>query len=355
MVVFYVLKVKVLFIFLALALLTAPSFAQDELDRTVTVTDEEGNEVMVPSCPEKIVCLTPAAAEVIFALGESGRLVAVSEDCTMPPALSEKESVGQSGREADVERILELNPDLVIAKTGSLFPEEYEVQLKSYGIPVLRYRVLHIDTLVPMIEDLGLILNRVDAAREMSELVGGYYDLVLDRTAGIAEEERPTVYFMSMGHFDWTASSESTGHERIVKAGGKNIAEDLEGKVPHVDMEWVIDSNPSIIVYSMPSSQYEGATPTIEEMELKREEIMCLPGFDQIDAVKSGNVYVVDISMASGLAEVVNMLYYAKWFHPDLFEDLDPRKVHEEIYSKYFDMEIDDVYQVYPESASAIL
>ena len=355
MVVFNVLKVKVLFIFLALAILTAPSFAQDDSNQTVTVTDEGGDEVTVPRCPEKIVCLTPAATEVIFALGESDRLVALSEDCTMPPALSEKERVGQSGREADVERILELDPDLVIAKTGNLFPEEYEEQLESYGIPVLRYRVLHIDTLMPMIEDLGLILDRVDAAREMNERVGGYYDLVLNRTAGIPEEERPKVYFMSMGHFDWTASSESTGHERIIEAGGDNIAADLEGKVPHVDMEWVIDSNPEIIIYSMPSSQYEGATPTLEAMELVREEIMSLPGFDQIDAVSSGNVYVVDINMASGLAEVVNMLYYAKWFHPDLFEDLDPRAVHEEIYSKYFEMEIDYVHQVYPESASAIL
>jgi len=49
----------------------------------------------------------------------------------------------------------------------------------------------------------------------------------------------------------------------------------------------------------------------------------------------------VDINMASGLAEVVNMLYYAKWFHPNLFEDVDPRAVHQEIYRKYFDMEIE--------------
>jgi iron complex transport system substrate-binding protein len=67
--------------------------------------------------------------------------------------------------------------------------------------------------------------------------------------------------------------------------------------------------------------------------------------------VKSGKVYIVDINMASGLAEVANMLYYAQWFHPDLFEDVDPRAVHEEIYQKYFDMDIEGVHQVYPESA----
>lgn len=342
---------RILMIFLALVLLLAPSISQDELPyQLVTVIDEAGVEVDVPLCPERIVCLTPAVAEVICALGEFDRLVALSEDCTMPPALQEKESIGESGREADVERILELDPDLVIAKTGSLFPEEYEERLTNYGIPVLRYRVLHIDSLVPMIEDIGIILKRQEEAGEMSEYINGYYDLVLNRTAGIAEDERQRVYFMSMGHFDWTASSASTGHERIVEAGGYNIAEDLAGKVPHVDMEWVIEQDPEIIVYSMPASQYEGANPTLEEMEQKRGEIMSLPGFDQIEAVKSGKVYVVDINMASGLAEVANMLYYAKWFHPNLFLDVDPRAVHQEIYQKYFDMDMEGVFQAFPEN-----
>lgn len=341
---------RTLMIFLTLALLSAPSLSEYDFSRQqVNVTDEEGRNVAVDQSPERIVCLTPAAAEVIYALGESHRLVGLSDDCTIPPALMEKERIGRSGREADVERIMELGPDLVIAKTGGLFAQEHEEQLTGYGVPVLRYRVLSIETLIPMIEDLGLILDREEEAKEMVDYLGGYTDVVLSRTSGIPVEERPRVYFMSMGHFDWTASSESTGHDRIVAAGGMNTAEDLMGKVPHVEMEWVIERNPEVIVYSMPSSQYQGTTPTPEEMAKKRDEIMALPGFTEIDAVKAGRVYVVDINMASGLAEVANMLYYARWFHPHLFEDLDPRSINQEIYRKYFDMEMEDFHQVYPE------
>jgi iron complex transport system substrate-binding protein len=344
---------RTLLIFLSLALLSAPSLSQgDSLGPQVDITDEEGRTVSVSQSPERIVCLTPAAAEVIYALDEPHRLVGLSDDCTIPPALLEKERVGRSGREADVERIMELGPDLVIAKTGGLFSIEHEEQLAGYGVPVLRYRALSIDTLVPMIEGLGLILDREEEAREMMTFVGGYSDVVLSRTVGISKDERPGVYFMSMGHFDWTASCESTGHDRIVAAGGNNLAEDLLGKVPHVDMEWVIERNPEVIVYSMPSSQYRGSTPTPEEMAGKRDEIIALAGFAEIDAVKAGRVYVVDINMASGLAEVVNMLYYARWFHPHLFEDIDPRAVHEEIYRRYFDMEMEGISHVYPEGAA---
>ncbi len=59
---------------------------------------------------------------MIYALGESDRIIAVTEDCDMPPALLEKERIGKSGRNADLERIIELNPDLVIAKTGGSVP-----------------------------------------------------------------------------------------------------------------------------------------------------------------------------------------------------------------------------------------
>ncbi|MFZ3050597.1 MAG: ABC transporter substrate-binding protein [Methanothrix sp.] len=330
-----------------IAVILVPALAAEEM---IAITDEEGRNVTVPFNPSSIICLSPGAAEVIYALGESDRIIAVTDDCDMPPALLEKESIGKSSRNADLERIIELNPDLVIAKTGGLFPEEDEQKLTDYGIPVLRYRLLHINALIPMIEDLGRILGEEEDARDMADEISGHYDSILDRTGTIPDEDRPSVYFMSMGHFDWTGNRDSTGHVRIAEAGGRNIAADLQTKVPHVDMEWVIEEDPEVIIYSMTSEQYDGTTPTIEEMEAKRMEIISLPGFDSVDAVKTGRVYISDIKMASGLSELAAMLYYAKWLHPDLFQDIDPRAVHGELLQKYLNMDIEGIYQVYPDA-----
>lgn len=335
---------------IVLSLLLVPSSAQQT--QTITITDEDGRDVLVPVNPEKIVCMSPAAAEALCALGASDKIVAVSEDCITPSLrhhLQEKELVGTSGRNADLERIVELKPDLVIAKTGSLFPEENEDVLVGCGVPVLRYRALHIDTLIPMIRDLGRIVRSEDRADEILDWISSYYNTILERVSSVPESERPAVYFMSMGHFDWTAGNQSAGDIRIAEAGGRNIAGNLTETVPHVDMEWIIHQNPEIIIFSMPSSQYRGDTPTEDEMRVKREEIMSLPGFDSISAVRSGRVYVMDINMASGLSELIALLYYAKWFHPGLFQDIDPREVHAELLKKYFSTEIDDMHQVYPE------
>ena len=341
-------QMKLPSLLMILALLLLPALAEEE--KLVTIMDEDGRNVTVPLSPESIICLSPGAAEVIYALGESDRIIAVTDDCDMPATLLEKEHIGKSGRDADIERILEINPDLLIAKTGALFPEDMEEKLVDYGIPVLRYRLLHIDSLIPMINDLGRVLGKEKDAAEMADGISRYYNYILDRTESIADEDRPSVYFMSMGHFDWTANRDSTGHIRIVEAGGRNIAADLATKVPHVDMEWVIEQNPEIVIYSMSQEQYKASTPTIQEMQVKRDEIMSLPGFEDIDAVKTGRVYITDIKMASGLSELVNMLYYAKWLHPDLFKDIDPRAIHKELLQKYFDMSIDEIFQVYPDS-----
>ncbi len=330
-----------------LALLSIPVFA--ESGQTVMLTDEDGCNVTVPLNPDSIVCLSPGAAEVLCALDAQDKIVAVTKDCNIPTSLQEKECIGVSGREADIERILEIKPDLVIAKTGALFPKDDEKKLTDYGIPVLRYRVLHIDTLLPMIEDLGKLLQKKEQAGEMKDWIDEYYHIVLDRVGTLPESKKPSVYFMSMGHIDWTGNRASTGNTRIEEAGGRNIAADLPVTVPHVEMEWVIEQNPEVMIYSMSSEQHKGAYPSIEEMKAKQEAIMSQPGFEGIDAVKTGRVYIADINMASGLSEMVTMLYYAKWLHPDLFQDIDPRSVHAELLQKYAHMDIKDIFQVYPE------
>lgn len=331
-----------------LILLSIPVFAEES--QTIMLMDEDGRNVTVPLHPESIVCLSPGAAEVLCALDAQDKIVAVTKDCNKPSSLQEKECIGESGREADIERILEIKPDLVIAKTGALFPESDEKKLNDYGIPVLRYRVLHIDTLLPMIEDLGRLLQNEEPAEEMKDWIDGYYQIILDRVGTLPDSKKPSVYFMSMGHMDWTGNRASTGNTRIAEAGGRNIAADLPVTVPHVETEWIIEQNPEVMIYSMSSEQHNGTYPTIEEMKARQEEIMSQPGFEGIDAVKTGRVYIADINMASGLSEMVTMLYYAKWLHPDLFQDIDPRSVHAELLQKYAHMDIDDIHQVYPES-----
>jgi iron complex transport system substrate-binding protein len=319
------------------------SFVVSGSEETVTVTDEAGRSVDVPYPPERIVCLVPSAAEVIYALDESDRIVGRTDDCDMPPALLEKPSVGTASNRVNVELILDLNPDLVIGRTGALFPEEIEEQIEMNGVPVLRYRALDLSTLFPMIEDLGVILKKEDEASELGDCIGGYYETITDRVTPLTEDEKPRVYFMSMGHVDWTGGAESAGDERITDTGGLNVAEDLPGSLVYVSREWILEEDPDVILYSRVSSS--GEIPMIEDYEdTVKGTILSEPGFSDLAAVRDGRLYLFDISMASGLTEIVTYLQFAQWFHPQLFADVDPEAVHREIFEKYFDMELEGTW-----------
>ena len=64
-------------------LIISLSFAASGSEETVTVTDEAGRSVEVPYPPQRIVCLVPSAAEVIYALDESDRMVGRTDDLSL--------------------------------------------------------------------------------------------------------------------------------------------------------------------------------------------------------------------------------------------------------------------------------
>ncbi len=319
----------------------------------IIIIDEAGRLVTCPHPPERIVCLVPSVVEVIYALDESDRIVGITDDCDMPPVLHQELDdndgiVGRVSNNVNVELILDLNPDLVIGRTGGLFPEVIEDQIKMNDVPVLRYRGLHINTLLPMIEDIGLILDKEDEAEELSDYIENYHDQITERVEPLSEGDKPQVYFMSMGHVDWTGGAESATQARITDAGGINIAADRPGSLTRVSREWILEENPDVILYSRVGTG-SGVAPTAGEMEKTlNSTILSEPGFSDLDAVKNGNLHLFDISLMSGPRVIVGLLYYAKWFHPDLFDNVDPKEVHEEMLQKYYDMELEGTW-AYPE------
>ena len=78
-----------------------------------------------------------------------------------------------------------------------------------------------------------------------------------------------------------------------------------------------------------------------------RNEIISRPELSDVVAIKEDHVYVLGAPISSGIRSLVGELYLAKWFHPDLFEDIDPEDVHRELLDKFFDQELEEVY-VYP-------
>ncbi len=77
-----------------------------------------------------------------------------------------------------------------------------------------------------------------------------------------------------------------------------------------------------------------------------RNGIMTRPGMSEVTAVVDGEVYVIKNTLVAQ-RETLGLLYFAKWFHPDLFSDIDPDAVHAEYIQRFFGKGLEGVF-VYP-------
>ena len=247
------------------------------------------------------------------------------------PEFSKLPDIGR--RPVDYEAILSLHPDLVIVMTSN-FEESAE---KLPGVTVVAFDCWRPDTHIDEIIRLGHILDKEDEALEFINFYSGVLNTIEESVDEIPEENRPKVYFESKKPYA-TCAKGAGWHEKITMAGGNNIFGDLSG-YPKVDAEEVIERNPEFIVkqpQSGPvssSSYYSGADEA--ELVVARDEIMNRPELAEVTAVKNGKVYILHGDVIGATRHFVGIAYMAKWFYPDLFEELDPRAIHQEYITRF--------------------
>ncbi|MEA1864959.1 MAG: ABC transporter substrate-binding protein [Euryarchaeota archaeon] len=245
------------------------------------------------------------------------------------PEFSELPCIGT--RPMDYEAILNLHPDLVIVGTSSL--EKHAEKLP--GVTVVAFDCWRPETHVDEIRRLGYIIDKEDEALEYIDFYSGVMDTIKDAVDEIPEADRPKVYFESRSPYG-TGGEGSGYHAKVTAAGGNNIFGDLSG-YPKVDAEEVIKRNPEIIVKKPGSSgadsYYLGAD--ITELTDAITEIINRPELAKVEAVKDERVYAVHGSPIEGARHFVGIAYMAKWFHPELFEELDPDAIHQEYITEY--------------------
>lgn len=79
-------------------------------------------------------------------------------------------------------------------------------------------------------------------------------------------------------------------------------------------------------------------------MRAVRNEVMTRKGLSLVRAVKDGRVYVINMKLLAGPRVVVGLTYFAKWFHPDLFRDIDPTAIHKELLERFYGLKLEGVF-----------
>ena len=263
----------------------------------LTITDSMGYEITFEKEPEKVVSLGPNITEMVFALDSQEKLVGRTEYCDYPEEVSSIESVGTL-TQPDVEKIISLNPDVVIASIH--FSEEAKSQLEDIGIKVVILFEEHkMDGVYTMIETLGAIVNQNDKA---AETIADMKERIAAVQERVKEKEAPSVYYVvGFGEYgDFTAGNDTFIHELITLAGGNNIAKDISGW--NFSLEKLVELDPEIIIVGTGI----------------KDSFMTAENYKDLSAVKNGKVYEIDNNLLDrqGVRNAQGVEILADTFHP---------------------------------------
>ena len=274
----------------------------------VTITDDEGTAVEIPAEPRHIVSLTPAATETLFALGVADRVVAKVEDIAAYPPEADDLPVVATFQGVDVEQIVALEADLVIAGGGnpSFTPISAIEQLRRVGIPVVVLYARSVDEALAGIEAIGTAAGAADAAADVVVSMRDDFDELAAATAGL---DRPKVFYeLDATSKIYTVPAGSLYAEMLELAGADPITTNDSYEI---SLEELVAADPEVILLG-DDADYT----TVDDVAAR-------PGWGDISAVKDGNVlaipeYVLVTRPGPRLADGLRALILA--LHPEALD-----------------------------------
>ena len=282
------------------------------------------------------------------------------------PELSELPSIGYGPIHdyLDYETILALEPDVVLTGGAAVGMTSYDeiqdtIQSLNPDIVVLRFDHCYPSSYTDEVRKCGYIFDREEEAEELIDFIEGHLSTIEERVSNIPDDERTKVYIEFFMAY-YTGGEGTVFNEYIEIAGGKNIFSDISGYIYAAEPEAVIDRNPEVIIHNV-GGEYAGKvnyeTDDVTALRDKRDDILNRSGFDNVPAVDSGRVYTTGSDVILTAIYPVGVSYYAKWFYPEEFGELNPNAIHQEYLTEFlridFDLDEHGVFVYHPDEHPA--
>ena len=279
------------------------------VETTLVLTDGLDREVTLNEIPQRIISLAPSNTEILFAIGAGDQVVGRDSLSDFPEEAKAVADIGSTFEALNTELIVSLEPDLVLAAEINT-PEQVK-QLEDLGLTV--YYLKNPTTLEEMYGNLELVAQMTGHQEEAADLV----ESLKARVAAVDEKIAPLSskfsVFYELDATDpakpFTAGKGTFITQLIDRAGGYNIASDLEG-YPQMSLEQVVAADPAFIILG--DARY-GVSP---------ESIAERPGWENLSAVKNGQVLPFNDDLVSrpGPRLVDALEELAKLLRPELFQ-----------------------------------
>nr|WGD98725.1 ABC transporter substrate-binding protein [Bacillus safensis] len=272
----------------------------------VSIKDAAGKTVEIKEQPKRIVSLIPSNTEVAYALGLGDKMVGRSDFDNYPKEVEKVEKIG--GLEFNVEKVISLKPDLVLAHASQMGSKDGFKQLEDAGIQVLTVNdATSFKDVYKSINMIGEATGVKEASTKLVDEMKTKLNDINKQAEAISKDKQKTVFVEVSGAPEiYTTGKNTFMDEMLSVIHAKNAAGDQTGWVQMTE-ESIIKRNPDVIVTIDGSSL----------ADLKKRD-----GWNAMKAVKEKQVFQLNTDLASRpgprLVEGVEAL--AKSVYPDTFK-----------------------------------
>ncbi|MCA9920865.1 MAG: ABC transporter substrate-binding protein [Anaerolineales bacterium] len=277
----------------------------------ISLTDGLGSTIELTGPAQHIISLAPSNTEILFAIGAGDQVVGRDSFSDYPEAALEVTDIGGGFAELDMETIVSLEPDMVLAADITA-PEQIQA-LTDLGITV--FALPNPVELPGMYDNLRTVAVLTGREAETETLIGELEARVTAVTDAVANAETtpPVFYELDSTEPDapWTSGPGTFIDTIIAMSGGKNVGAALEGAWVQISIEELIVQDPDIILLG--DALWGGITP---------EDVAARESWDGLTAVQTGSVFPFDDNLVSrpGPRLVDGLEAMAQLLHPELFE-----------------------------------
>ena len=273
----------------------------------IVLTDDLGRQVRLERPAQRLVSLWPSATEMVCALGLEDRLVGVTSWCNYPPTVKKKTLIGDPNT-PKLEKIVELQPDLVLAPFGT--PREVLQQMEHLALPVFGMDPRTLPEVFAAMRQIGRLTGTEKAAESVVQALEKRSAAVEEKVRKLSLPQRPRVYLEMYASASeiWTFGPHNYADDLVQRAGGRNVFDDAETPYPQISAEQVLERNPDVLI--------------IAHHQAAAADIRARPGWSSLTAVKENRIFRYgnpDEFLRPG-PRLVNVLeWLARVLHPELF------------------------------------
>lgn len=228
-----------------------------------------------PGVPQRVVSLSPATTEMLYAVGADKQIVGVTGDCNYPAAAAAKSKVGKFGQ-IQLEALIRLKPDLIVATADmgqALEP------LRRLNIPVLAFKTPNVTAIQNNLNELGRITAHATTAQKASASLSA-------RLSKIKQDKIParSVLYLVWDQPLVTATPSSFIGDVLNVSGGRNVV--AAGQAPFINysLEALLKANPEVLL--LPKS-------VVSRLKLDK------PPYNRLRAVQNKRVFSIEDDLIS--------------------------------------------------------